>query len=492
MAQIDAEVQDWRDRMILRGSTATRLLNDLFRSLPRHGNGRKALVVLGRDKGGFNVYTYFAACLARHLGYDVTFLQCGGGTDVCGVRSNSDVWHPPAFCESCMAYRRSFDFEGFEVLQRNIDEVPVSYDAYSEEEISLDVDPFVQRVTFGRPPSFVDTRIRDMYRDAARRYYSTFSSVFREGDFDLCLIMNGLGFPEATLARVCEHQNTKTLYFDPGALRNTVFLSSQPTPHFRLDSLFSSYIETIEIDAAVERGREILLDRLSRQFSPEGKQKLLTIAGHAPPHRHAIMFLPLFHDLVSMGKGPINVFESVKEVAEIAEKRTFHLYLRSHPDEVLFPKSAFTADNLVDALGLESSPFLHVIPPQDRSNAYFLASRSELNIVYNGTLGIELAALGYPTMNIAKSHYTDKGFSSYPEAQESIEPILLQKWGVLPSEEEVCSALTYLHFYYDVANLKHDMFLSDLSTVYVRSRDAALEQISRISARAAHLLEGAT
>jgi hypothetical protein len=89
---------------------------------------------------------------------------------------------------------------------------------------------------------------------------------------------------------------------------------------------------------------------------------------------------------------------------------------------------------------------------------YKLAQNAEKVIIYNGTLGIEIPALGIPVINIANSHYSRKGFTYDIDSKEQLE-VLLRSGNLKLTKEQQNLALSYLYYYVYMANLPIDNLL---------------------------------
>lgn len=481
------KVESWRKIVPPEADRFSRKLNAYFLNSERSSsNFGSALLPFGRDKGGFNCYIYFMGCLVRAAGYQVTFLNCEGGYELCGVRSSDPAWLPPHFCNYCSSYQRKFDYDCFERATL----VPghgINIYKTSDERIKRAVSSFIRRVTFGKPSAQIPARLIDDYIMASQSFYNSFYAVLLKTNPDVIFLMNGLTFPECIYRLCAEDLGVRICYFDPGVQKDKIFISDSPTPHFRSDSVYERWVESGSKD--LNFAYSYLLGRVSQQPTPEGAKRDLIECGDIPKHPYAIFFAPIFHDLVSMEKKEIDIFDALEMAIKIANKRRFHLYIRAHPDEIKFPSSFTVKDFLAKIKALES-PYIHLIPPEDRDNAYFWAMSANVNIVYNGTLGMELPALGLNTINIANSHYSNKGFGKHIQSFDHFEKQLISKWKATPDSKSVECALQYICFFLNEANLDHSGLISGLRKAILNNEEAAKLQVRSIVERIRYFTDG--
>tara|TARA_B100000579_G_scaffold438023_1_gene471007 strand:+ start:13717 stop:15348 length:1632 start_codon:yes stop_codon:yes gene_type:complete len=90
------------------------------------------------------------------------------------------------------------------------------------------------------------------------------------------------------------------------------------------------------------------------------------------------------------------------------------LVIRSHPGELNVPKVLQSKHTIVDSImdQIKQLPNnVKIINPKDNISSYSLSEISNLNLVWNGTIGIELALRGIKPVVVADAYYSKKGFT---------------------------------------------------------------------------------
>lgn len=103
------------------------------------------------------------------------------------------------------------------------------------------------------------------------------------------------------------------------------------------------------------------------------------------------------------------------EMVKFAQKNEqIQLIIRTHPGEVKVTKFMVSKMTLADNLYQRFSdlpPNVFIIDPTSNISSYSLANLATGNLVWNGTIGLELALRGIKPIVIADSYYAKKGFT---------------------------------------------------------------------------------
>lgn len=127
----------------------------------------------------------------------------------------------------------------------------------------------------------------------------------------------------------------------------------------------------------------------------------------------------------------------------------FQLIIKPHPGELIWDKTSQSIYHYV----LEHYPNLPknicVLPANVPLNAYDLLTEKTIGLVFNGSLGLDLANLGIPVLVVADIHYKD-ALTVYPV--QSLEDYLALLKNPLPlfafAKRHVKLAKKYAYFYY--------------------------------------------
>lgn len=97
-----------------------------------------------------------------------------------------------------------------------------------------------------------------------------------------------------------------------------------------------------------------------------------------------------------------------------SSNQQIQLIIRSHPGELRVPKllqSKFTILDSLEKVFTKIPKNVILIAPKDNISSYSLASISDVNLVWNGTIGLEFALRGIKPIVVADAYYSKKGFT---------------------------------------------------------------------------------
>ena len=89
---------------------------------------------------------------------------------------------------------------------------------------------------------------------------------------------------------------------------------------------------------------------------------------------------------------------------------------------------------------------ISIIPPNTEISPYSLFPFIDVGLVYNGTVGLEMAIKGIPVIVAGNAHYGKKGFTYDIEKKVDYSKILFTEKGSLPNQKELASIYAYFHF----------------------------------------------
>jgi hypothetical protein len=124
------------------------------------------------------------------------------------------------------------------------------------------------------------------------------------------------------------------------------------------------------------------------------------------------------------------------------------LYIKPHPAEVFDTTASAkgVADHVREAFGGRLADNVRIIEPQWRINTYSLFQHIDVAVVFNGTLGIELALDGIPTIGTGQLPYSDLGFVTTPKSEAEYRELL--RGGTELPAPDVQAAREFAYFYF--------------------------------------------
>lgn len=152
--------------------------------------------------------------------------------------------------------------------------------------------------------------------------------------------------------------------------------------------------------------------------------------------------------LLRANKAFKDAYEWISDTIEFFKNHpNYQLILKIHPSEIYAAKSKNT---LLDYIFKNYSPLsdnIKIVPPVTNISPYSLFSIIDTGIVYNGTLGLEMALHNVPVIVAGITHYNDFGFTYDVSSKENYYELLSQKLPKL-NEEQIKLAKLYGYFYF--------------------------------------------
>lgn len=99
----------------------------------------------------------------------------------------------------------------------------------------------------------------------------------------------------------------------------------------------------------------------------------------------------------------------------VALNDKFQLIIRSHPGETKVPNALKASLTIKDSLNLRFKkipPNVKIISSKSNISSYMLAEMADANLVWNSTIGLELALKGLKPFVVADAYYSKKGFTN--------------------------------------------------------------------------------
>ena len=464
----------------------TQLYNELINlKVPQVNNAKDACVFLLRGTSyGHNLHNYLVGCILREIGYKVSFIICSGRMERCGLNRYGEFAQPYT-CKTCREILKNFNLNGFHKIFLNdffsIEEdesiqaieqlnskqlIDFEYDGIS---IFKELNKHLIRYYFGDLKIIKKNEIElSSHCKSAVRYLFRYKRLIDEIKPSIAVLFNGLFFPESHLLKCSENNGITTILTERGMRKNTLFLSKRiPACHYTLNQFWDNQKKQIS-DEYISKAENYLQNRIKAPEDPAGIKRNVTTEKEEKYHdlgKYSIVFASVIHDTASMVSGYIasTLIEALIILCKIAIKNKHNLVIRSHPDERNPSNpSAYPLISILRENQLLDSQYVTCLDSNEVWNPYILAKRAEKVIIYNGTLGIELPALGIPIINLGISHYSKKGFTYDATDYDILKRLLIEKKLTISSEMKRL-ALSYLYYYVYEANLPVDQLLVEYS-----------------------------
>ena len=191
-------------------------------------------------------------------------------------------------------------------------------------------------------------------------------------------------------------------------------------------------------DFAVLRGLN-LVDKGIEQILCMSKKK-----------RNIFLFSNVYWDLVTTEKGAI--FESMSDwvistIDMLSQSPNTHLYIKPHPSELYSSdKSSWGVKNIILKHYGKLPHNVTIIDPELNISPYSLFDYIDLGIVFNGTLGLEMAIEDIPVIAVGRGPYTGSNVLTEPVGIEEYKEYLHQKKNAKNTNKNDIRLFAYFYF----------------------------------------------
>lgn len=497
-------------------AAATQRFNELSTANGEYADAPSALIFMLRGPWfGHLLQNYVVACALRQLGYKVSFVVCHGAVERCGISQDAaELSAPPFICNACRRITDRISARGFDVINLNDFTAPdedelveAGVNALRQEGLPHNLEtiqgairPFLLRFFYGdyRRINPSDAEAVNHLKSAIR-FQSRFELLLDHVRPSCLCFFNGLFFPEHLFFKEARDREIPALFVERGMRKNTVFISlDDPACHYRLNQLWTSVKDRIS-DEQVRSAEAYLTKRMAGPEDPLGNKRDLADNDESKylqlaKQPYLILFAPVTHDTASMGKDKAlgDFFQVLTTMCRLAIEKRKRLVIRSHPDEMSeLSASRYTVAQYLADHDLLDAEYVRCLDSGEKWDPYMLAKFADGIAIYNGTLGIELPALGYEIFNIADSNYSGKGFTVDVNSVEDLESLFTSGKRVLTQEQRRL-ALKYLYFYVYMASVSVDCLLDEYAPFQYSLAEAdekkQREQLNFVTERVAFLL----
>lgn len=151
-----------------------------------------------------------------------------------------------------------------------------------------------------------------------------------------------------------------------------------------------------------------------------------------------------------------DVYEWVKETIDFfREKKSLQLIIKVHPAERV-RNSKYTVSDFIKAHYNYLPSNIKILEPDTKIKAYDLFKYIDAGIVYNGTVGMELALNKIPVITCGRAHYSGKGFTIDIRNKEMYREVLINL-NYNFDEKKYNLAKVYSYFYFIKSSLPYNL-----------------------------------
>lgn len=383
----------------------------------------------------------------RLAGARVVAFSCQAGMSHCVLGTNRTDYTLPPPCEKCISQTRRltqafepawFRFRADEALRRALENLSVDELSNYQHDVSgLDI---LQPLPLGklvlpairwslrrhRLPDDEPTRyLLRQYMLSAFHIAREFTALLEREKPAVCLIFNGVMYPEATARWVALQKGVRVVTQEVGF---------QPFSAFFSDGEATAYPIAIPPDFELSERQNARLDAyLEKRF--QGK---FTMAGikfwqeiqaldeaflqKAASFRQIVpIFTNVIYDTSQVHANVVfnHMFHWLDHLLEIIRAHPETLFvIRAHPDEMrpgTAKQSRESVRDWVYANGVNKMYNVVFFDSQDYVSSYELIQRSKFLMVYNSSIGLEAALLSVPVLCAGKARYTQYPTVFFPK-----------------------------------------------------------------------------
>ncbi|MGB9674371.1 MAG: hypothetical protein ACPL3P_09555, partial [Anaerolineales bacterium] len=391
----------------------------------------------------------------RLAGAQVIYFACQAGMKPCVLGTSRDDYTRQPPCEKCIAQTKRltkafitqwFRYQPDSPLEQALENLTIgelSEFQYSGLEINAREDiPLGQLVlpalrwALRRYHLPNDDATRYLFRQYILSAYNVarnFAQLLEKEQPQVCLIFNGIMYPEATARWVAIHRGMRVVTQEVGFQPFSAFFTNGDATAYPI-----SIPKTFELDERQNARLDAYLEkRFKGKFTMAGIQFWPQIQGLSEEfNQRAAQFkqiVPIFTNVVyDTSQVHANVlfrhmFHWLDHNLEIIRAHPETLFvIRAHPDEMrpgTAKQSRESVHDWVFANGVNKLSNVIFIDSQEYISSYELISRSKFLMVYNSSIGLEAALLGVLVLCAGKARYTQYPTVLFPKSIEDYDEL---------------------------------------------------------------------
>ena len=430
--------------------------------------------------GMYGRQVLFQVLLAKALqvrGHDVSVLLCDNALAFCTTEETINRYHNDKNCEHCVSFSKDF-FDAMKIPTLSFN------DYISEDEKTRYLEIFDYPYVIKEKEIFHDSvNIWELSKCATDRYFigqlhpneDLYNNIFHKELVNSMIstkVVERLYESEKPDILVTIHQayscwgaifqymkkqgvNISTV--NRGYLKNQVHVN--PNLHNKINANYSKFVSqhhnnSLTSDESMEL--EIYLDK--RTTGKEGDTSEYDFTNKSPegfiePDKYKntfVLYANLPWDASLIGEDSNIAFDGfypwIDHNIDFFKKHQEHqLIIKVHPARKA-NRSINTVDEYINE-NFELSPNIKIIPPVTNISPFSLFPYITACLTYNGTIGLESAVQGKPTILVGNTHYRNKGFTHDIITIPQYDKILLSSIKPL-SDKQIQKARMYAYYHF--------------------------------------------
>jgi hypothetical protein len=441
-------------------------------------NDNEIKILFNLVRGMYSMPIYIEGGIAKALqfrGHDVKMLVCGGGLSMCTC--SFTVQHPPNdwACKNCNDFfKRFFDI---------VDLPYLTYKTYTDKEKISNIKDKIRLMSIEEGKEFIYKNVsvghhafastqryfkgaspdKDMYEKIFRLELlnaiisvNVAENLLKIEKPDILVTSHGCYSSWGSFSDYFKKGGIKVCTYGRGYKRDTLRFD-----HNKLGESFEKYLEIIRNkkllnEEEMRELRSFLNKRIKGQegdtslysFSTSGKNIEKKFDLNTYNKTYALFpNVPWDASLVNANSAFKDVYEWISYTIDLfKEKPKLQLIIKIHPAEKT-SDSLSTVEDYINSCFPSLPKNIKVVPPDTKISPYSLFSIIDVGIVYNGTIGLEMALQGLPVVVAGVAHYGKKKFTYDAATKKEYEEILFSNIPRL-GKEKIQLAEMYAYFFF--------------------------------------------
>ena len=483
---------------LLRNDPLTQVDESLLEYTPEVSQ-RKGAVLLPMIPG--TIVNNYRGCIIAHAfrtrGYEPVILHCGRGLSRCLRRWI--VRDSPASCDRCAVEgRRTLDAFGLDYLTvselaPSADPTIETDDLESVEYRGIDLSEFALATTRRYFQKYAidlsDDYEREVYTDMLKNgitLVDVVEELVRTRDVVATIVMEDHYVQGGVPLAVSKKHGVPGYSIENGLRDGTILFGSTDNrntfPFFTDEEVLDRRMNTPLTEAQRERIDTLVENRIeggegvTYQYSSDAARSIDTNEYRAV----AGMFTNLIWD-ASLSTGDFapytDVLEWIQETVEaFADQPDVGLVVKTHPAETAHGTQQPVGEYIRATCG-PLPPNIDILPPDTPVNTYQMMHDVDVGVVYNTTVGLEMAYQGYPVVVGGDTHYRGLGFTHDPETKSAYRDTLGAIADLETTPEMQERAQRYMYFLMLQKSLDFPFLSANENATDIRPQPVAYDDI---------------
>ena len=435
-------------------------------------------IIFNSVDGRYMIHTFMEGELAKSLGmrgHKTKILICGGALSMCTTFHRID--HPPNpwSCKNCNYFSKKFyqitglDYstyseylneEKLEEIKKKIENLPVEecY-KYVHKGVKVGTHAAISAERFfkGGIPS------KEYYNQILRSELinaiisaDVAEEVVKKEKPDVLVTSHGCYSSWGSFSEYFVNQGIRVCVWADGE-GNTVTFDLDKS-----DEFFEKYLEESRKRRPLnEKEKEELENFL--KIREKGEEGQVTLFGFVEIKKEIlekkfnfkkydktyVIFPNVPWDAALMGAdiGFRDVYDWINTTIELFKnKKNLELIVKIHPSELKVMESKRTVLDSINDKFADLPENIKIIPPDTEISPYSLFPFTDVGLVYNGTVGLEMSIKGIPVIVSGNAHYGKKDFTYDIFTKKEYSKILFKELTTLPNQQDLARIYAYFHF----------------------------------------------